>query len=301
MLTNEENHAILINLSTIHGLAPISNVLDNFAKLHYLYTQGWLHSKWFSKLWVFSKYLTTSQLINNYKLGEIDTEQFIERLLDIFYFLNGKENAHELIIAAWNSLITWNDESTKRLNILLENKQSIYFISNTNLLNIEKIIELFNLHSAITWQLPEEQNTNEILKIAEGFFLCPSYLFKKFKAGTPGLINDVVNLLEDIRLENILLVSQYQQDLDKAKDLAIKWELADRFFIDTTPIEQLSSSLSLNNSSAAVSNIPIPINPLPNNLAMTSRHNFFISTPLADEEDTKKLSEKTLLIPSAKN
>lgn len=90
----------IINLSTIHSLAPISTVLDNFAKLHYDYANSWLHFEWYSKLWVSLKYLTMTATINEYKLGKINTEEFIERFLCIFYFLKNNpqvENPQQLL------------------------------------------------------------------------------------------------------------------------------------------------------------------------------------------------------------
>lgn len=108
-------------------------------------------------------------------------------------------------------MITWTPESTTKLQTLVNKNQSIYFISNTNPLNIKKVIELFEENFPNDWKLPEETEAKP-LEIANNFYLCTSYQYKEFKEGTPGLIAKLKEYLlnKGEKLENILLVSQYK-------------------------------------------------------------------------------------------
>ena len=289
----QDYSAYIINLSTIHGLAPISKVLDNFAKLHYDYANSWLHFEWYSKLWVSLKYLTMTPIINEYKLGEINTNTFINKLKDIFYFIP-PEVSTEKLTCAWNSLITWDPESTTKLQTLINKNQSIYFISNTNPLNIKKVIALFEENFPNDWKLPEETEAKP-LEIADNFYLCTSYQYKEFKEGTPGLIARLKEYLlnKGEKLENILLVSQYKGDLDKAKELGIESQSADQFFPKVS-VQIASQSTTLNN---AIVPIPAqtPIAPPPNNLFSRNRATF--EKVKQEEEYTEKnSSEETPLL-----
>lgn len=135
---NPNDSVTIVNLSTINQLKSISEVLDQFADLHYQYAQSWLHYKWYSKVWVSLKYLSMTSSINDYKLGKIDTKTFIQQLQAIFNFLPPAISA-DLLTNAWNSLIQWDAQSTQRLNYLIEKHQAICLISNTNELNIKEI------------------------------------------------------------------------------------------------------------------------------------------------------------------
>lgn len=130
----------IVNLSTIHKLKPILEVLNQFTDLHSKYANSWL-GKWYSKAWVALKYLPMTLSINDYKLGKIDTNNFINKLQDIFYFIPDDEKPRELLAAAWNSLIEWDADAAEKLKSLVDKNKPIYFISNTNPLNINKIIE----------------------------------------------------------------------------------------------------------------------------------------------------------------
>ncbi len=288
----QDYSAYIINLSTIHGLAPISMVLDNFAKLHFDYANSWLHFEWYSKLWVSLKYLTMTPIINEYKLGTINTDTFISKLKDIFYFIPA-EVSTEKLTGAWNSLITWNPRSTTKLQTLTNKNQSIYFISNTNPLNIKKVIELFEENFPNGWKVPEETETKP-LEIADNFYLCTSYQYKEFKEGTPGLIAGLKEYLlnKEGKLENMLLISQYKGDLDKAKanELGIESQSADQFF--PTP-----SSPLLNNE-ITILPTQTTIAPLPNNLFNSNRPIF---TKVPKQENEGKLPCSVRSISTNKN
>ena len=256
---NEENYQVyIVNLSSIHKLKSILQVLNQFADLHYRYAPSRL-SRWklYSLVWTALKYRDFIPSISEYKLGKINTADFIKQLQTIFNFLPAQES-DKLLTDAWNSLILWDDQSTKRLKALLNEHKRIYFISNTNPLNIEKIIEFFNgNYPDITWQLPEV-TAEKPLEIADNFYLCPSYQFKEFKEGTPGLIAILKKYLLDNKgeiLENILLVSQYKADLNKAKELGIEGQSADVFFLKV-PVASLTSPAPLNNITVTSATTP---------------------------------------------
>jgi hypothetical protein len=283
----------IINLSTIHGLAPLSTVLDNFAKLHFDYANSWLHFEWYSKLWVSLKYWTMTVTINEYKLGKINTEEFIEHLLGIFYFLKNNpqvENPQQLLKDTWNSLITWIPKSTTKLQTLVNKNQFIYFISNTNPLNIKKVIELFEENFPNDWKLPEETEAKP-LEIANNFYLCTSYQYKEFKEGTPGLIVKLKEYLlnKGEKLKNILLVSQYIGDLDKANELGIESQSADQFFPKVLAL-RASQPVALNNAIMPPANFRAST--LPSNLLNHSR----LVTETQQQEEEESNSEKKPLL-----
>ncbi|MFZ0219661.1 MAG: hypothetical protein WAL30_05600 [Candidatus Aquirickettsiella sp.] len=295
--TISDNQAYIVNLSTIHGLAPISDVLNKFAKLHYDYAKSSLHFKWYSKLWASLKYLTLKGAINEYKLGEINTEVFISQLHAIFNFLP-TEQSTELLQQAWNSLINWDAKSTARLKTLLNKNLPIYFIANTNPLHIQKIIDFFNQNSGINWQVPGQTQV-EPLKIADNFYLFPSYLFKEFKEGTPGLISHVMeNLPKEIKQENRLLVSQYKPDLDKATALGIKRQAAEEFFLGIIPTAIASQAVIPLNNTIPINQSQIPLS-LPNTLIPTSRQagsiRFYTSENSSNLEDIQNITETSPL------
>ena len=289
----QDYSAYIINLSTCHTVAPIPKVIDNFAKLHYDYANSWLHFEWYSKLWVRLKSFTMLPVINEYKLGKIDTDTFISKLKDIFYFIP-TEVSTEKLTGAWNSLITWDPNSTTKLQTLIDKNQSIYFISNTNPLNIKKVIELFEENLPNDWKLPEETEAKP-LEIADNFYLCTSYQYKEFKEGTPGLIAILKEYLlnKGEKLENILLVSQYKRDLDKAKELGIESQSADQFFPKVSA-QIASQSTALNNAIVPPTQRTIPP-PLPNNL-FRSNQPIFAKVKQQEECTDKNSSEETPLL-----
>ncbi|WP_342146573.1 hypothetical protein [Rickettsiella endosymbiont of Aleochara curtula] len=289
----QDYQTYIVNLSAIHKLKPISEVLNQFADLHYTYAQSWL-GKWYSKMWVSLKYLSLNRSINDYKLGKVDTDTFISKLKEIFYFIPADKNPEKLLEAAWNSLIAWDIESTARLKSVLDKNKPIYFISNTNPLNIKKIIQLFQDNCPNDWQLPEETEAKP-LAIAKNFYLCPSYLFKEFKEGTPGLISDLVDrFLKETKPENILLVSQYQPDLAKAEALGIESRPADEFFPKVPAPAAVQSSL--NNTVCVTSPTTTAVFPLPNNILASSQQSFFGTIPKNEENPAATTSEKTPLL-----
>lgn len=282
MQENPDYQVYIVNLSTINKLKPISEVLDQFADLHYQYAQSWLHYKWYSKLWVSSKYLTMTRAINDYKLGTIDTDTFIGKLHDIFYFIPANENPTELLKKAWNSLIAWDKQSTQRLNYLIEKNQAICLISNTNALNIQKIKQDIDTTTKKTWDWQEKTEGKCQFQTCGNFKLMTSYANGMFK--TDGLIEKLVTELSPqltttgkIDRKSILLVSQYDDDLAKADALNIKKMKADEFF-PAIPAPKLTSAsqTSLNSTVCVTSPTTTPVfSPLPNDDSVSRGQSFF--------------------------
>ncbi len=234
---NPDNHIYIFNLSTIHQLASLNTVLDNFAKLHYDYAKTWLHFEWYSKLWTSYQYLKMKGPINDYKLGKIDSREFINKLQESFYFLPAEESS-DLLKNAWNSLIVWDTQSSQRLNFLIEKNQGVNLISNSNELHIQKIKQDIDNTTERTWNWQKQSSGECHFQVSENFRLMTSYENGVFK--TDGLLENLVTQLvsEGHSRENINLVSQYQADLDKAKALGINSQKPQQFFpaIAATPI-----------------------------------------------------------------
>lgn len=233
---NPNNLIYIFNLSTLHKLASFNIVLDNFAKLHYDYAQTWLHYEWYSKLWTRYHYLKMIGPINDYKLGEIDSRGFVNKLQEIFNFLPAEES-RTLLKNAWNSLIVWDTQSSQRLNFLIEKNQFVNLISNSNELHIQKIKQYFDNSTERTCNWQKQTSGECHFQVCENFRLMTSYDNGVFK--TDGLLEKWVKqwVSEGHDRECITLVSQYQADLDKAKALGINSQKPNQFFptITTTP------------------------------------------------------------------
>lgn len=245
---NPDNSVYILNLSTIHELAPTSSVLDNFAKLHYDYAQAWLHFEWYSKLWVsYHYYLKMSGPINDYKLGKIDSKGFIKALQEIFYFLPPAVSA-ELLKNAWNSLIVWDTQATQRLAYLIEKNQGVNLISNTNELNIQKIKQDINTATEKTWNWQKQTSGECHFQVYENFRLMTSYENGVFK--TDGLLEKLVTQLvsEGHHRERITLVSQHKADLDTAKTLEINSLEPQQFFptiLEERSLQQIQPTITI--------------------------------------------------------
>lgn len=258
--TPEHYQAYIVNLSTINKLAPLHEVLNKFADLHYDHANSWLHFKWFSKLWTRWKFFTHRTLINQYKLGKIDTQSFIGQLVTTFYFLESKVIDPKLALEnAWNSLVVCDDQSTTRVKYLLQLNKPIYFISNTNELNIQKIKQAINRaqKKRLLWEKTEnefegkEEQTKDTctFEVCENISLMTSYANATFN--TTGLLEKLANYLileKEINAAEIMLVSQYDPDLELAKKSKLTTKSADEFFKGVL--------LQKNESSPELINIP---------------------------------------------
>lgn len=235
--------ALIVNLSSIFKLKRIiPDALYPFVKLCNDYSNSrCLCSKTLfgmtNYFWVLKQYYSNQKLFDAYKLGEIKDDQFLDSLLNVFSFLkNNKkvEDPKKLLATAWNEIIAWDEESTSHLKQLIDSAnhgEAVYLVSNTNPLNIAKILSLFGKNC------PEEKWNNEALQmansnipiaIAPNIYLCLSYNYGIYKEGTPGLLRVVAEQLGN--QEKITVISQYPKDLEIADRLKLTIQAANDFY-----------------------------------------------------------------------
>ena len=269
---------LIVNLSSIHTLHPTSKSVDAFVQLCNKYSSGCFSScptlfkSWSNYAWVMYQYsMNDKQLIQPYKLGAINTEQFLRNLLQIFPFLrdvaaeqvamvglNGGESysdefALSLLENAWNEIIDLDETRLSRFPTLVAQSQAepIYLISNTNELNVLKILRLLKKQNPdIAFNTPLDlsvRESKEPIEIAPNIFLCLSYRYQLFKTvtenrsdnphSTMSLLNHLVKgQLSGVATSNIRGVSQFSGDLAEATKLGLPEDNAfhaDKFFNDT--------------------------------------------------------------------
>jgi len=270
--------ALIVNLSTIHTLHPISKSVDAFVTLRNKYSRGCFSScptlfkSWSNYAWVMYQYsINDKQLIQPYKLGVINTETFLQNLLQLFPFLRdiatedetmielneGDSYSHDFALSllehAWNKSIDLDETRQSRFPTLVEQSQAepIYLISNTNELNVLKILRLLKKQNpTLEWNIPLDLSVRESkvpIEIAPQIFLCLSYRYQLFKTvtanrnanphSTMSLLNHLVNRpLSNVARKDIRVVSQFTGDLAEATKLGIPAKQvfhADAFFDDT--------------------------------------------------------------------
>ena len=269
---------LIVNLSSIHTLHPISKSVDAFVQLCNKYSSGCfstcptLFKSWSNYAWVMYQYsMNDKQLIQPYKLGAINTEQFLQNLLQIFPFLQdvGVEHvvmrglnegesysnnfAFSLLENAWNEIIDLDETRALRFPMLVAHskEEPIYLISNTNELNVLKILRrLKKQNPDITFNMPLDlsvQESKEPIEIAPNIFLCLSYRWQLFKTmtdncsanphSTMSLLNHLVKEhLSSVVASDIRVISQFSGDLAEAIKLGIPADKvfhSDTFFNDT--------------------------------------------------------------------
>ena len=274
---------LIVNLSSIHTLHPTSKSVDAFVQLCNKYSGGCFSScptlfkSWSNYAWVMYQYGTHyKQLIQPYKLGTISTEKFLHDLLQIFSFLrdvvdeqevmvelNGGESySHEFSLSllenAWNEIIALDETRASRFPALVARAQDepVYLISNTNELNVLKILRLLKIQNPdITFKTPIDlsvQESKEPIEIAPNIFLCLSYRYQLFKTvtdnrsanlhSTMSLLNHLIKKqLSDVQAYDIRVISQFASDLEEAAKLGIPADNAlhaDKFFNYTVPTAQ---------------------------------------------------------------
>ena len=107
--------------------------------------------------------------------------------------------------------------------------EAVYLISNTNPLNIEKILSIFERsHPDIHWdkEAVHRGALSAPIAIAPNVYLCLSYQYGLFKEGTPGLLKAVSDQVK----EKVTVVSQYPKDREIAKNLELTCMAADEFY-----------------------------------------------------------------------
>lgn len=269
---------LIVNLSSIHTLHTTSKGVDAFVQLCNKYSAGCFSScptlfkSWSNYAWVMYQYsMNDKQLIQPYKLGAINTGQFLQNLLKIFPFLSDVAAEHEFMIRlnegesysdefalsllenAWNEIIDLDESRVSRFPKLVAQSQAepIYLISNTNELNVLKILRLLKRKNPdIAFNTPLDlsvKESKEPIEIAPNIFLCLSYRYQLFKTvsenrsanphSTVSLLNHLVKeQLSGVATSDIRVVSQFSGDLAEAAKLGIPADNAfhaDKFFNDT--------------------------------------------------------------------
>lgn len=243
----------IVNLSTTHDYS-INETIGAFVQICNQHSNGCLQSMpgFFQNCtnyaWVMAKFHTNyASLIEPYRLGKITTEQFLDNLSQIFYFMNdmNKSERNELLASAWSSSIKLSANTQDRLGMLLEKSvdKPIYLISNTNELDVRAIMGLFQKnHPDLEWN--KEANislthSKEPIKILPNVYLCLSYRYGAFKEQTA----TTVSLLEYISEQcpgSKTLVSQHPGDLKKGKLLELDNVLNVEEFYNTNMFNLMS-------------------------------------------------------------
>lgn len=263
----------LSSLHTLHpissGVEGFAKLCDKYSSRGCFSFCPSIFTKLTSKAWVAYKYQKNlNTLINPYKLGKISTQEFLARLLEIFNFLEDDRallfmqkdrcriesnrddfistrgiqhlSNHHIALAlleeAWNNIIAISDADQAKFEHLLEqsNETPTYLISNTNELNVDKILgALKKGFPDVKWKLIDlsisNENPVEPLEVAPNLFLYLSYKAHTFKTAsenrklnmtTPSLLRSLVNKL-DADKADIKVISQYGKDLEEAEKLGI--------------------------------------------------------------------------------
>lgn len=230
--------AIIVNLSTLHDYS-IYKTVGAFAALCKAHSPSCFNSgsdflglKYGANYaWVMSEYLSKYDLlIKPYKLGEISTDDFLENLSEIFYFMRNMEDAerHQLLAKAWTSSIEMSDEKMLRFASLLEKSKDepVYIVSNTNEMDVRATINLLKQCNP-EWNMNDNisigvEHSQVPVELSPNLFLCLSYryqLFKSVQNGTPGLIKQLIDNLTSSEKVNLTMVSNHKLDLMLAKDI----------------------------------------------------------------------------------
>lgn len=299
---------LIVNLSSFHTLHPISKSVNAFKELCDRYSPSWKiteFAKVIDKLaccnifsifgatakltepalnwgWVIGKNISDQYfgeaIINSYKLGKINSKQFLQKLLDIFYFMknekikyiqadidriwnqrdylislksvDSKEKltpeqiASALLEGAWNAMVDYTNQDEDKLKKLLSTCKSsedeIYIISNTNELQVSKLLYLMHQHHReISWEKTidvsciKEDKSDKCVKIAPNMYLYLSYRVGAYKTATdnkeakitttPALLKSLIDQLK-CKSSEILVVSQFSKDLEEARNIGVPVE-----------------------------------------------------------------------------
>lgn len=217
---------LIVNLSSIHALKPINTCVRSFEELCDHYSTGYFSScssffqSWTNYAWlIYQLGRNDSKLIQPYLFGMLSTEQFLERLLEIFSFLKdatpesgeleqlmskqlySKTFATMLLESAWNSQIGWDETKVDYLPALIRDAgrsdlqgashasaskmDPIYFMANTNELHVLQILNMLRKeYPFLNFYRDVDVSIKEDktpVEIAPGIFLCLSYRYQLFK------------------------------------------------------------------------------------------------------------------------
>jgi len=226
---------LIVNLSTTHDYS-IDETVAAFVQLCNQHSHGCLQSMpgFFQNLtnyaWVMAQYkMNYTSLIEPYKLGKISTEKFLDNLSQIFYFMKDmdKDTRNSLLANAWSSSIKIGNNTQSRLDVLIEKAENepVYLISNTNALDVQTILNLFQKnHPDLQFNKNVDirvNDTKEPIEILPNIYLCLSYRYGAFKEETATTVSLLEHLSKQVPTP-VTLVSQYQGDHKKAAQLGLR-------------------------------------------------------------------------------
>lgn len=208
----------------------------------------------------------------------------MQNLLKIFPFLNdiaaeqetmiglndGESYSRNLALSlledAWNAIIDLDETRISRFPMLVAQssvEEPVYLISNTNELNVLKILRLLKkANPKLTFNTSIDLSVAESKKpinIADNIFLCLSYRYQLFKTmpdnrvanphSTMSLLNYLIKKqLSDVATADIRVISQFSGDLEEAVELGISKAnalLSDEFFNNAVLCMNQSSKSSI--------------------------------------------------------
>jgi len=249
---------VIVNLSSILTVHSPKTSAAAFATLCDQYSTGCcptFFQHWPNYAWVMYQYrMNYKNLIEPYKLGTMNTQQFLQSLLQIFPFLreaeavadkqplvglkeragDSEQVAFSLLEKAWNKSIDLDQAHLSCFPLLasMSEKERVYLISNTNELHALEILrQLQEKNPDIKFMDSIDlsvQENKEPIEIAPNIFLCLSYRYQLFKTesdnphSTMSLLNHLVNKqLSGEDISKICVVSQFPKDLAEATKLGI--------------------------------------------------------------------------------
>lgn len=237
---------LIVNLSTTHDYS-IKEIIAAFAQICKEYSRGCFecipglfHLTNYG--WVTLKYqINYKSLIEPYRLGKLSTEEFLDNLTEILYFLcdMDKEERNSILAEAWNASIKLSEKTQDRLSLLVEEAktQPVYLISNTNELNVNAILDLFKQNNPdLKFKEVDTsiKDSKEPIEILPNIYLCLSYRYGAFKEETV----TTMSLLEHLSTQcskPITLVSQFPGDRKKGEQLGLEVWDAEEFYNSLTP------------------------------------------------------------------
>lgn len=234
-------------------------------------------------VWVLSQYKKFQHEIDSYKFkfvsGESDTTTFLQKMLNILSFLEKQSYSEQFIAglfaarhefyvlhkitdlkeltpkliafarleATWNKLVAAIDEERFSSLLVQAKTKPVYLISNTNELNLYKILTLAmkgalaNTNSkqkALQAIIEELQSSQKPVEIAPNLYLYLSYQVKSSK--TTGLIDKLYDELattsdNTIKPNNVTVISQFDGDLNLAKKQGMLFQKGAEFFDMSSP------------------------------------------------------------------
>ena len=255
-------NALIINLSTLHDYS-LDDTIDAFVQLCNQYSDAEdsympkLFQPLTNKLWVKYEFIKNAKLISDYKTGIISTEEFLDSLSAIFTFLNHmpREEQHNLLRRTFTSSIRLTEPKLGRLPDIVDswakNEDPIYIITNSNPMDIEAVVDLFQKTYGHVIEFNPDVDLNAALTykpvdLAKNVHLCTSYQFKALKAGEDGSTMSLLDALVSSQVDDngipkatglipllpkdCTLVSQHAPDLTKGRQLGMQVQHAEEYF-----------------------------------------------------------------------